>query len=118
MNNIEKMFDIIGCNYYTLPKRHFGGNFWWSTAKYLKDLPPLILGVNLKYDAENWLLGTRSARAFIHHFDSIHNPEQSYPRALYVFPEDRDCSEREGVCEAQPRDSHQLATCVNLPSVT
>jgi hypothetical protein len=28
------LFDAIGSNYYTLPKRHFDGNFWWSTSRY------------------------------------------------------------------------------------
>lgn len=31
--------DVCGCNYTTLPKPHFSGNFWWSTASYLKTLP-------------------------------------------------------------------------------
>ena len=31
--------DIAGINFHEAPARHFGGNFWWATADYIRRLP-------------------------------------------------------------------------------
>ena len=60
-------FDAIGCHWidYALLKAlgseaanqcvtgSFGGNFWWSTAGYLRGLPPLEY--DDRYKAEGWI---------------------------------------------------------------
>jgi hypothetical protein len=31
--------DLAGINFHEFPARHFGGNFWWATADYIRRLP-------------------------------------------------------------------------------
>lgn len=121
----SEMFDAIGSNYYTLPKRHFDGNFWWSTAKYVQCLEPLSLRIHKKYDAEYWLLGSRGARVFIHHMSSLYHGTEEYARELYAYEDDKvtqiaakskDSSNGiEGTC-ASYKATH-LSMCVHLPAV-
>jgi hypothetical protein len=48
--------DVYGCNYiinYQGNPKHYSGNFWWATSKYIKTLPSQIgLGYN---DPEFWV---------------------------------------------------------------
>mmetsp|Transcript_35486 Transcript_35486/g.33663 ORF Transcript_35486/g.33663 Transcript_35486/m.33663 type:complete len:417 (+) Transcript_35486:52-1302(+) len=121
----SKMFDAIGSNYYTLPKRHFDGNFWWSTSRYIQCLEPLSLRLHSKYDAEYWLLGSQSARVFIHHMSSLYHGTQEYPRDYYVYKEDNYNfnqleeqyldSDIKGTCTS--RASFHLSMCVHLPAI-
>lgn len=34
--------DIVGVNWRSIPKPHYSGNFWWSTADYYLKLPDII----------------------------------------------------------------------------
>jgi hypothetical protein len=31
--------DLSGINFHEAPARHFGGNFWWARADYIRRLP-------------------------------------------------------------------------------
>jgi hypothetical protein len=112
----------------------------------LSYLLPLILGKNLKYDAENWLLGSSSVRVFIHHTSSVLHADEVYPRELYVNLDDREEKEESGeggereIGEGeeegereegekrrerenfgkdicQLRERHQIVISVNLPAI-
>jgi len=52
-----KIYDTVGCNFrsieYGNPK-HYSGNYWWATARYISTLP--IAYLKDKYDPEFWLL--------------------------------------------------------------
>ena len=50
---LDNGYDTVGINYCSTPK-HYSGNFWWATGKYLR---------SLVYDTpsnENWILGNNS----------------------------------------------------------
>lgn len=59
---LEKLneVDAVGCHWLTKVEYPefieipiFGGNFWWATAKYVRQLPPL--DYDSRHDAEAWL---------------------------------------------------------------
>ncbi len=47
-------FDIAGCNFKYLPKKHFSGNFWIAKTEYLKKLNPIPIS-ECFMEAEFWL---------------------------------------------------------------
>lgn len=55
-------FDAVGTNFRHEPWPHFGGNFWWASASYLRGLPHPISGQYPPFDAfpDDELLRTRT----------------------------------------------------------
>lgn len=68
VKTLENGFDTAGINYHLSPSPHYSGNFWWSTADYIKKLPELPIPCNYKYP-EFWI--TR-ANAKAHCFFESH----------------------------------------------
>lgn len=63
VNDLQRGFDVVGCHWLTPEKfpgmvtsPFFGGTFWWATAKYLMQLPPLpeATWAN-RFEAESWI---------------------------------------------------------------
>ena len=63
VSDLAKGFDAVGCHWLT-PERFpgavtspfFGGTFWWATAKYLSQLPPLPAATWAnRFEAESWI---------------------------------------------------------------
>lgn len=72
VRDLERGYDIVGINYVdpktrpVLPGRFYAGNFWWATARYLLELPPLAAQARDYCDyermkAEQWI-GTARRR--------------------------------------------------------
>lgn len=62
INDLQNGYDAVGCHY--IPPQgpphtgvpFFGGTFWWSTSKYLKQLPPVSAPLwENRYHAEDWI---------------------------------------------------------------
>lgn len=63
VNDLSRGYDAVGCHWLT-PERFpgsvtspfFGGTFWWATAKYLAQLPPLPeASWQNRFEAESWI---------------------------------------------------------------
>lgn len=52
--------DTVGCNYYEGPYKHWSGNFWWITSKYLATLN--LDRLVSRADAEWWCLSGKDVR--------------------------------------------------------
>jgi hypothetical protein len=48
--------DLYGCNYTSIPKLHYSGNFWWATSEYIRTLSSFI-DVNYN-DPEFWIFSS------------------------------------------------------------
>lgn len=64
LEDLQQGYDAVGCHWmdwrrFPIPQGHriFGGNFWWTTSRFLSQLPPLNEKVdNGKYfEGEIWL---------------------------------------------------------------
>jgi hypothetical protein len=94
-------------------------------GRYIQCLQPLSLRLHRKYDAEYWLLGSKSARVFIHHMSSLYHGTQEYPRDLYVYKEGNfnqleeqyldTSNDPTGTCTSSA--SAHLSMCVHLPAI-
>jgi len=72
-----QIYDTYGCEYHDngmFPK-HYSGNFWWATSKYIEGLPKTIGGGY--YDPEFWLLQKKNVRAY-NVFSTGHGPGALY----------------------------------------
>jgi len=38
---IHDLYDAVGVDWKTIPNKHFSGNFWWASSKYIKSLPKI-----------------------------------------------------------------------------
>ncbi len=82
--------DTAGCNYSATPKPHYSGNFWWATAKYLKNLNTDLL--TDKMSAELWLMTGGANKLVLHNSNKNHfqvnYPMKDFaknPRSLVVY---------------------------------
>jgi 2-polyprenyl-3-methyl-5-hydroxy-6-metoxy-1,4-benzoquinol methylase len=79
-------YDTVGVNMVMAPHRHYSGNFWWSTAKHIADLP--VYTLTDKMSAEWWLLQKEGGKhrnlysSHINHFTTAY-PENNYRSALH-----------------------------------
>lgn len=64
IHDLQSGFDAVGChwldwrvNAVCKGQRYFGGTFWWTTHKFLSELPPLNDNVNngRYYEGEIWI---------------------------------------------------------------
>lgn len=76
--------------------KHYSGNFWWATAKYIRSLPNIVrpsdnnfinnsqfgLKAHYRFDAEAWI-GLSNPRAMSFNTSNIDHYRESYPAHLY-----------------------------------
>ncbi len=74
--------DVVGCNFSELPKPHFSGNFWWTTAKYLKGLDTGLL--TDKMSAEWWLLSNPTVNKISLWQSGKNHFNEAYPEKEYI----------------------------------
>lgn len=65
IRDLESGFDAVGCHWldwrkHPIPRGHriFGGNFWWTTQRFLSELPPLdpkVHETGKYFEGEIWL---------------------------------------------------------------
>ena len=75
--------DCIGNNFKSVPRKLFSGNFWWSKASYLSQLPELIYGTVGKYEAESWILDKSHVYIYVPHYSAINHAINIYPKFCY-----------------------------------
>jgi hypothetical protein len=75
--------DCIGNNFKSVPRKLFSGNFWWSKASYLSQLPELIYGKVGKYEAESWILDKSHVYIYVPHYSAINHAINIYPKFCY-----------------------------------
>ena len=87
---IEAGYDAVGINHVPTPERHFQGNFWWASTRYLASLGPVAdITFRPNYEdqterhkAEFWLLSRdgRGYQPYHHHLDpyKTRNPRERY----------------------------------------
>lgn len=74
--------DVVGCNFSENPKPHFSGNFWWTTAKYLKTLATELL--TDKMSAEWWLLSNPKVNKMSLWQSGKNHFHEAYPEKEYI----------------------------------
>lgn len=79
---LSNQFDALGVNYISSNDKHYSGNFWWGSGKYISKISNIPYGSN-KYFAEKWLLSGNNVRIFILHNSGIVHSENLYPKELY-----------------------------------
>ena len=63
---------------------YFGGNFWWTTSKYVTTLPePIPPDVNDRYYAEFWIGHSSVCKPYITYSSSVNTYHNPIPDALY-----------------------------------
>lgn len=73
--------DAVGCELLDEPRRHFSGNFWWSTSQHLARLPEV--GPD-RHDAEWWVLSPPGVQACSLHDSGVNHYHERYPRGRYA----------------------------------
>lgn len=76
VNDLQRGYDICGCHWLTakdypggVKTPFFGGTFWWATAKYLTNLPPLPPATwENRYEAEAWIGKSRKKPRVMDYF--------------------------------------------------
>ena len=79
--------DCIGNNFKSFPRKLFSGNYWWSKASYLSQLPELIYGKDGKYEAESWILDQSHVYIYVPHYSAINHAIKIYPKYCYEVKE-------------------------------
>lgn len=74
-------YDTLGCDYKEKPKRHYSGNFWWSTSNYIKTLEKLEYGN--RHDCE-WWIQTGTPNKYVMHDSKNDYYVSGYPRERYT----------------------------------
>jgi hypothetical protein len=80
---LSKQFDTLGVNYISSNDKHYSGNFWWGSAKYISKIAKIPYGSN-KYFAEKWLLSGKCSRIYILHNSEVDHSVNLYPKELYA----------------------------------
>jgi hypothetical protein len=76
------LHNVVGSNYMDEPYKHFSGNFWWATSKYLKNLSKFDETNVNKMDAEKWLFSNNPVYYEMHN-SRINQYENLYPKDKY-----------------------------------
>ena len=79
-----KEYDCVGCNYDSIPEKHFSGNFWWSKTDYICKLDRI--DQLIRHAAEFWLCGDNSRHPKVKslHDSNINHYKVRYPPEKYV----------------------------------
>lgn len=96
-------YDVSGVNYYTVPAKHFSGNFWWANSSYIKRLPnPATIDwwrkiqketsdqwlktTSDRFRDEQWLCSLDDVKVYeVHRLKQSENPAATFlPRRRYV----------------------------------
>jgi hypothetical protein len=85
--DLLKKNDVIGCNYFISPKKHFSGNYWWANSNYVKNNLSKIYGTN-KMDAEMWILSSNNVKFHNLYHSNINHFHSEYPISKYFIRED------------------------------
>lgn len=85
INNICNGYECVGCNYHdgiisNYPK-HFSGNFWWASSKYIETLDYLKEDAN-RIEAEFWLC-KNNPKVYVMHNSNINHYLEEYPKYKY-----------------------------------
>lgn len=81
---IEKLktHDAVGCNVQIRPHKHFSGNFWWATTKYIRRLAPIPTN-SPRHDAEWWVLTPTQVVVYSMHDSTVDHYHTRYPKDRY-----------------------------------
>lgn len=74
-------YDTIGVNMSNTPHLHYSGNFWWSTAAHITNLPTYTL--TDKMSAEWWILQKEGGNYLNLYSSNINHFKSPYPLNMY-----------------------------------
>ena len=85
-----KSYDTCGVNLQYDPAKHYSGNFWWTTANYLQQIPKINMNNckctnSLRAYCEFWLLDNDFCRPYSLHNSNIGHYDNLYPKEKYEY---------------------------------
>lgn len=71
--NVLNNYDTCGVDLKSFPVKHYSGNFWWATAKYLKTLSSVYTidnNISFRHNAEFWVCSNKLGKHYSFHNDN------------------------------------------------